>query len=76
LKLRRSPPSLCAIEASLKDYDTAVALLRKEGLTLPLAIDELERVFSVGFAVEQLHRDFIDLARCVQEYSQSTGAER
>jgi uncharacterized membrane protein YccC len=75
LKLRRPPPSLHATEASLKDYETAVALLRKEGLTLPLAIDELERVFSVGFAVEQLHRDFIDLARCIQEYA-SSGAER
>jgi uncharacterized membrane protein YccC len=76
LKLRRPPPPLGATEASLNDYDTAVALLRKEGLTLPLAIDELERVFSVGFAVEQLHRDFIDLARCIQEYASSSGAEK
>jgi hypothetical protein len=67
LKLRRPPPPLGATEASLKD---------KEGLTLPLAINELARLFSVGFAVEQLHRDFIDLARCIQEYASSSGAEK
>jgi uncharacterized membrane protein YccC len=76
LRLRRPPSPLHAIEASLKNYDTAVALLRKEGLTHPLTIEELERVFSVGFAVEQLHRDFIDLARCIQEYAPSGGAGR
>jgi uncharacterized membrane protein YccC len=75
LELRRSPPPLSAIEASLKDYDTAVALLRKEGLTLPLAIEELERLFSVGFALEQLYRDLIDLARCIQEYARSSGTD-
>jgi len=76
LNMRRSPPPLRAIEACLKDYETAVALLRKEGLTLPLAIEELERLFSVGFVLEQLCRDFIDLARCIQEYAPSSGLKR
>jgi uncharacterized membrane protein YccC len=74
LALRRHPPSLQAIEASLSAYDSAVTSLRNRGLTLALSSGEVERLFALGFALEQLHRNFADLTRCVQEYARGTGA--
>jgi hypothetical protein len=50
-------------------------LLRKQGMTLSLSNDQLERLFSIGFALEQLHREFIDIMRCVQEYADGAGAK-
>jgi len=28
-------------------------------------VDEVERIFALGFVLEQVHQNFIDLARCV-----------
>jgi uncharacterized membrane protein YccC len=74
--LRRRPPSLQAVDASLKAYDSAIDSLRSEGLTRALSSGEIERLFTLGFALEQLHRDFADLARCVQEYAGGVGRKR
>jgi uncharacterized membrane protein YccC len=74
LLLRRPPPSLAPAKASLTAYHVAVASLRNEGLTRALASDEVERFFALGFALDQLHRNFADLARCVQEYARGADA--
>ncbi|HEY2534961.1 MAG TPA: FUSC family protein [Xanthobacteraceae bacterium] len=66
---RGRPPSLQAVEASLKRCDSAVSSLRDEGLTPGLSSSEVERLFALGFALDQLHRNFADLTRCVQEYA-------
>jgi hypothetical protein len=47
--------------------------LRREGRTRDLPVDVIERFFMVGFALEQLHQNFIDLRRCVTSWS---GAQR
>lgn len=76
LKLRHHPPSLEAFGMSLKAYDAEVSALRNEGLTRALSSIEVERVFALGFALEQLYRNFGDLARCVREYARgSAGAK-
>ena len=75
LALRRSAPSLQAVEASLQAFDAAVSALRGEGVTRSLSSGEVERLFALGFALEQLHRNFADLARCVQEYARGIGAK-
>jgi len=49
---------------------------RREGLTRNLPGDVVERIFALAFALEQLHRNFIDLARCLDEFAQSTGVMR
>ena len=67
LTLRRKPPSLDAMDAALKAYVAEVVSMRGEGLTRTLSIDEAERVFTLAFALEQLHRNFSDLDRCVTE---------
>jgi uncharacterized membrane protein YccC len=75
LALRRSAPSLQAVEASLQVFDAAVTALRGEGVTRSLSSGEVERLFALGFALEQLHRNFADLARCVHECARGIGAK-
>jgi uncharacterized membrane protein YccC len=62
---RRAPPTLDALEAALGDYNAVMAALRSEGLTRALSGDAAEHFFTLGFALEQLHRNFRDLERCV-----------
>jgi uncharacterized membrane protein YccC len=62
---RRAPPSLDAVDETLGDYTAAMAALRSEGLTRNLSGDVVVHVFTLGFALEQLHRNFRDLERCV-----------
>jgi uncharacterized membrane protein YccC len=72
---RRNPPPLDAVEAALADFAAAIAAARHERLTQSLPVEEVERIFTIGFALEQLHQNFIDLARCVAEFSNHpTGA--
>jgi uncharacterized membrane protein YccC len=66
---RNSPP-LDAVEAALDAYAAAIATARRERLTQDLPVDVVERIFTLGFALEQLHQNFIDLARCVTEFAQ------
>jgi hypothetical protein len=64
---RRAPPLLAAAEAALDDYAQALAGIRREGLTLSLPVDTVERIFTVAFALEQIHQHLRDLERCVRE---------
>jgi uncharacterized membrane protein YccC len=68
---RRSPPPLEPADASISAYESEVALLRSEGLTRALSTGEVERLFALGFALEQLRQNFGDLARCLQELARS-----
>ncbi len=70
---RAAPPSLDEFEQALRGYIEAVSTLRREGRTRDLPVDVIERFFMVGFALEQLHQNFIDLRRCVTNWS---GAQR
>jgi uncharacterized membrane protein YccC len=69
---RRNSPPLDAVEAALNAYAAAIAAVRHERLTQDLPDDVVERIFAHGFALDQLHHNFIDLARCVTEFAQST----
>jgi len=69
----RPPPPLEPVEGSLQSFDSEIAALRREGLTRALSTDEIERLFALGFALEQLRQNFSDLARCVQELAGDAG---
>jgi uncharacterized membrane protein YccC len=69
LSERSPPPPLDAFDAALAGYTAAVEAVRSEGLTRPLTSNELEPVFALGFALEQLRQNFIDLRRCVHDYA-------
>ena len=68
---REPPPSLDAFEQALQVYAGQIVALRGEGLTRGLPGDVTERFFTVGFALEQLHQNFIDLRRCVETWGQA-----
>ena len=76
LLARRAPPSLDAVELALAAYETDVAALRREGLTRNLSGDAAERLFAIGFALEQMHMNFKDLGRCVAEWAESPNSEK
>jgi uncharacterized membrane protein YccC len=67
LTTQRTPTSLNAAEAALDDYANAFDTARCEGLTLGLAVDIAERIFTLGFALDQLRQHLRDLERCVTE---------
>jgi hypothetical protein len=74
LKAQDQPPALAAVEAALDAYGEAIAAVRREHLTQDLPIEAVERIFALGFALEQLRQNFRDLARCLTEFAQPTGA--
>jgi uncharacterized membrane protein YccC len=69
LGARNPPPPIDAFEAELAAYTEEVEAIRRDGLTLPLSSNEIEPVFALGFALEQLRQNFIDLQRCIQDYA-------
>jgi hypothetical protein len=69
LSARRAPPSLEAAESALEGYAAELAALRREGVTRALSDEALERIFALGFALDQLRLHLRDLARCVTEFA-------
>jgi uncharacterized membrane protein YccC len=68
LRARRGPPSLKAFQQALEAYAAEVETMRDEGLTRALPGDAAERFFAVGFALEQIRQNFLDLERVVDEW--------
>ncbi|MBS0517914.1 MAG: FUSC family protein [Proteobacteria bacterium] len=62
------PPSPEAFEAALAAYEAELAAVRREGLTRILSDSAAERFFAVGFALEQVRRNLLDLQRIVAEW--------
>jgi uncharacterized membrane protein YccC len=67
LAARRAGSPLAAAEATLDGCADAFAAIRRERVTLGLPVDTVERIFALGFALEQLRHNFRDLERCVRE---------
>jgi uncharacterized membrane protein YccC len=73
LASRSLPPPLDPTQAALAAYTSEIAALRREGLTRTLSSAEMEHLFALGFALDQLHHNFADLNRCVQEWARPSG---
>lgn len=67
LLARQRPAPLTAAEEALDGCAEAFATMRHDGLTLDLPVDTAERIFALGFALEQVRHNFHDLERCVTE---------
>lgn len=72
LLAREGPPPLGPAEAALDGCAEAFATIRQEGLTLNLTVDTADRIFALGFALEQMRHNFHDLERCVTEAARET----
>ncbi len=55
------------MQQALTDYTDEVAAVRREGLTRALSGEQIEQFFALGFALEQLQRNFRDLAMRLNE---------
>ena len=62
------------VTAALQACDSEIAALRREGLTRPLSTAEVERLFALGFGLDQLFQNAGDLARRIEEYSTGRAA--
>jgi uncharacterized membrane protein YccC len=67
LNARRPLPSLDAVTESFAAYAAAMSALRRAGLTRDLSDQEAARIFTLGFALEQLRRNLGDLQSRVAE---------
>jgi uncharacterized membrane protein YccC len=67
LVARHAQSPLAAAEAALDGSADAFAAIRRESLTVGLPVDTVERIFALGFVLEQLRHNFRDLERCVRE---------
>jgi uncharacterized membrane protein YccC len=66
---RREPSPPTAAEAAFGDFAETFAMVRVEGLTRNLPVDEVERLFTLGFALDQMRQNMRDLDRCVSEWA-------
>jgi uncharacterized membrane protein YccC len=72
LAARRRPAPLDSAEAALDGCAQAFAAIRHDGLTRGLPVDTVERIFALGFALEQMRHNLHDLERCVTETARGT----
>jgi uncharacterized membrane protein YccC len=75
LLAHRGPPPLEPFERALSAHGEEIASIRREGVVRALPAEIAERFFAMGFALEQLHRNFCDLERVVTEWGPAAGEE-
>ena len=68
---RRAPPSLESVDKALVAFRDSMDLLRQSGTLRELGIEEVERVFSLAFALQQLRGNLGDLADRIAELAKS-----
>lgn len=68
---RRAPPPLDAVDTALLEFRDSMGRLRQSGVLRELGIDEVERVFSLAFALDQLRGHLGDLADRIAEPAKS-----
>jgi len=65
----RSPPPIWPVHVAVKAYAEQVASVRSEGLTRGMPADAAERFFALGFSLEGMRQNLIDLERVVAEWA-------
>ncbi len=64
-------PPIRPVHAALESYANEIASLRREGLTRGLPGDVAERFFALGFSLDQMRQNLMDLERCLAEWSEA-----
>jgi len=68
LRELKPPPSLGEVDATFRDYIAQFSTVRREGLTREMKSEDAERLFALGFALEQLREHFGEVQRVVREW--------
>lgn len=74
LRSAAGPSGIAPVDDALQSYAAAVAALRGEGLTRGLPADVIERFFALGFSLDQMRQNLMDLERVVAEWSETPPA--
>jgi uncharacterized membrane protein YccC len=69
LRNGENPPALSSVETAIAAYAAGVAAVRSEGMTRGLPGEATERFYALGFSLEQMRQNLIDLERVVTEWS-------
>ncbi len=73
LMSKQPAPSRAPLDLALTRFTAEIETLRKAGHLRELPVDAVERLFAIGFALEQMRRDLQDLDRCVEEWCARRG---
>lgn len=69
LRNRSAGPPLDEIESSITRCNSDVEAARRAGQLRDLSSDEIEHLFAIGFALEQMRRNLSDLKRCIDDWA-------
>jgi uncharacterized membrane protein YccC len=69
LVTRKPPPSLSTVESAYTGYAAAITGVRAAGLTQGLSTTEIEPIFALDFALQELLADMTELAQSVKEWA-------
>jgi uncharacterized membrane protein YccC len=69
LRARKEPPPLDAIEAAFGAYTHEFSEVRHAGLTRDMSSEAAERLFALGFALEQMREHLGEVHRVVGEWA-------
>jgi uncharacterized membrane protein YccC len=69
LMAKKKAPSRARLDAAFDAYAAEVETLRRAGRLRQLPGEALERLYAIGFALEQARFNLIDLDRCIDEWA-------
>jgi uncharacterized membrane protein YccC len=72
LTSRKPPPPIDPVDAALAGYASEIAAIRAAALTHGLPVSDLEHIFGLGFALQQLQHNFSDLQRVVRDWARGS----
>src|SRR5262249_54195168 len=70
LRGRHAPPAWDAVDVCFDAFVAELTAIRAQGLTRDLTADTAERFFALGFGLEQMRHNLMDLHRCVGEWAE------
>jgi hypothetical protein len=73
LRERKIPPAFDAVEQALAKFIATIGELRREGVPRALPAEGVERLFALGFALEQLRHNFEEFRNRVVECARAAG---
>jgi uncharacterized membrane protein YccC len=71
LRDQNPAPALAEVDAAFRDYIERFGTVRREGLTRDMKSEDAERLFALGFALEQLREHFAEVHRVVGEWARN-----
>ena len=69
LRDQKPPPPLQAVDVAFRNYIEEFGAVRREGLTRGMKREAAERLFALGFALEQLREHLLEVYRVVGEWA-------